>query len=120
AQSEPLDVGRASYTVPMPMRRALVARDRGCAFPICDRPAAWAEAHHVKHWIDGGETRLDNLVLLCGHHHRLVHHGGWTVAIGEDGLPTFTPPPWLRADPTYATPWRRCLERLASQQSRGP
>jgi hypothetical protein len=77
SESQPLDVGRATYAVPPTMRRALVARDRGCAFPDCDRPPSWCHAHHVKHWADGGDTALSNLVLLCGHHHRVVHHGGW-------------------------------------------
>ncbi|MGI8696060.1 MAG: DUF222 domain-containing protein, partial [Mycobacteriales bacterium] len=61
--SVPLDVGRAAYTVPPSLRRALILRDRGCSFPGCDRPAAWCEAHHVRHWVDGGETALPNLVL---------------------------------------------------------
>ena len=91
---QPLDVGRASRTVPLPMRRALVARDRGCAFPSCDRPTAWAHAHHIRHWADGGPTSIDNLVLLCGTHHRTIHHTGWSVRIDDDtGLPVFTPPP---------------------------
>lgn len=97
SRSEPLDVGRLSYTVPRPMHRALVARDGGCAFPGCDRPAPWCEAHHVRHWADGGETALDNLVLLCGHHHRVVHHDGWEVRISAS-RPEFLPPPWI--DPT--------------------
>ncbi|WP_160312719.1 HNH endonuclease signature motif containing protein [Jiangella alkaliphila] len=74
---------------------ALVARDKGCAFPGCSRPAAWTQAHHVKHWADGGATDLNNLVLLCGHHHRSVHHRGWTVRVGADGQPEFLPPPWI-------------------------
>ena len=58
--SEPLDLGRAQRTVPMGIRRALVARDRGCAFPGCDRPPGLCEAHHCQHWIDGGETSVHN------------------------------------------------------------
>lgn len=92
--SEPLDVGRASRSVPAPLRRALVARDHGCAFPGCDRPASWCDAHHAKHWCDGGTTAIDNLVLVCARHHGIVHHDGWTVQV-VDGLPTFKPPRWL-------------------------
>ena len=55
--------------------------------------------HHVTHWAEGGQTCLSNLVLLCGHHHHnVIHAGEWTVHIGGDGRPVFTPPAWL--DPT--------------------
>ena len=67
--SEPLDVGRKTPVVPAGMRRALVLRDGGCRFPGCGRPQAWCDAHHVKHWADGGSTALENLVLLCRRHH---------------------------------------------------
>ncbi len=75
-RSEPLDVGRVTRTISPAMRRALVVRDGGCRFPGCDRPPGWCDAHHKLHWADGGETRLDNLVLLCRRHHRAVHEGG--------------------------------------------
>jgi hypothetical protein len=74
-RSEPLDVGRRTPVVPAAIRRALVLRDGGCAFPGCGRPQAWCDAHHVVHWADGGETRLANLILLCRPHHRAVHEG---------------------------------------------
>jgi 5-methylcytosine-specific restriction endonuclease McrA len=73
--SEVLDVGRRTAVVSAAMRRALITRDGGCAFPCCDRPHQWCDAHHVVHWADGGETRLDNLVLLCRPHHRMLHKG---------------------------------------------
>lgn len=76
-KGEPLDVGRTTRTVPRAVRRALVLRDAGCTFPTCDRKAKWCQAHHVRHWIDGGPTSLDNLTLLCGPHHRLLHHSDW-------------------------------------------
>ncbi len=91
---QPLDVGRASHTIPTGLRRAVVARDRGCAFPGCDRPAAWCDGHHIQHWADGGPTAITNLVLLCGHHHRSIHHHGWTARI-HHGQPEFLPPPWI-------------------------
>lgn len=96
AASEPLDIGRASRVVPSGLRRALVLRDRHCAFPGCDRPPRWCDAHHVTHWAEGGPTCLSNLVLLCGHHHHnVIHAGEWTVHIGAAGRPVFTPPAWL-------------------------
>lgn len=94
-----LDVGRDYRTATPAQFAALIARDGGCAFPGCTRPSAWCIAHHVRHWIDGGETNLDNLVLLCGYHHRVVHHNGWDVVISaDDRLPTFYPPRWIDPD----------------------
>jgi hypothetical protein len=92
--SEPLDIGRADRTVPLGIRRALVHRDRGCTFPGCDRPARWTHCHHVKHWAQGGDTALSNLVLVCGAHHRLLHCSEWEVAI-VNGRPEFYPPAFL-------------------------
>jgi hypothetical protein len=95
---QPLALGRATRQPSTGMLRALAARDQGCAFPGCDRPVAWCQAHHVQHWSRGGRTDLDNLVLVCGHHHRVLHHHGWSVTIDPDGLPTFHLPPWLDPD----------------------
>lgn len=93
APSRPLDVGRAERSVTAPMRAAVVARDRECAFPGCHRPPPWCVTHHIRHWADGGPTSLQNLVLLCGHHHRTVHHDGWRVWIEPGtGLPSVEPP----------------------------
>ena len=74
ARGEPLDIGRASHTVPVAIRRAVVVRDIGCTFPGCSVPARWCDVHHVRHWADGGSTSLANCVLLCGRHHRFIHH----------------------------------------------
>ncbi|RQX02676.1 HNH endonuclease signature motif containing protein [Micromonospora inaquosa] len=90
-----LDVGRQRRLVTGPLRRALVLRDGGCAFPGCDRPPRWCAAHHIRHWADGGPTSLDNAVLLCGHHHRHIHQTEWVVRLGDDGHPEFVPPAWL-------------------------
>ncbi|MGW1450584.1 DUF222 domain-containing protein [Micromonospora sp. NPDC002411] len=90
-----LDVGRQRRLITGALRRALVLRDGGCAFPGCDRPPRWCAAHHIHHWADGGPTSLDNAVLLCGHHHRHVHRGEWTVRLGDDDHPEFIPPAWL-------------------------
>jgi len=119
SSSQPLDIGRATRTVPAGMRRALLARDKHCAFPGCSVAPAWCHAHHCSFWADGGPTALWNLVLLCPHHHRLIHHSDWDVEIGPDGLPTFTPPAWLSPDIAAKDPtWRIALaERFPRRPS---
>jgi hypothetical protein len=111
AASVPLDVGRESRTVTAGQWAALVARDRGCAFPGCTRPAEWCIAHHITHWADGGRTDLDNLALLCGYHHRVVHHGGWQVIMAADRHPEFIAPPWIDPDQTPRRNTRPRYER---------
>jgi hypothetical protein len=81
---ELLSLGRKRRTVSPALRRALATRDRGCRFPGCDR-TRFVDAHHVQHWIQGGETNLDNLVSLCRRHHRLVHERGYSVKLGDEG-----------------------------------
>ena len=76
-RSEPLDVGRRTRVVPPAIRTALAIRDGGCTHPGCDRPPPFTDAHHIRHWADGGPTSLDNLILLCRTHHRAVHEGAW-------------------------------------------
>jgi hypothetical protein len=71
----PLDVGREARLVSGALRRAVELRDGGCVFTGCDAPAHWADVHHLVHWIDGGETSLENSALLCERHHTGVHHG---------------------------------------------
>ncbi|HYH34067.1 MAG TPA: DUF222 domain-containing protein [Nocardioides sp.] len=87
-----LDVGRAHRLVTPSIWTALVARDHHCAFPGCSRPPVMCHAHHVRHWVNGGPTALDNLVLLCGHHHRTIHHTPWEVRLGDGRRPEFLPP----------------------------
>ncbi|GIE98836.1 HNH endonuclease signature motif containing protein [Paractinoplanes rishiriensis] len=98
-KSQILDVGRACRLATAPIRRALVARDKGCAFPGCDLPPRWCDAHHLHAWSAGGVTSLDNLVLLCRRHHRYLHDPayGWQVRLAEDRLPEFIPPAWIDA-----------------------
>jgi hypothetical protein len=97
-RSEPLDVGRRTHVVPPSMRRAVVVRDRRCRFPGCDRHHSWCDAHHVVHWADGGPTGLQNLLLLCRRHHRLIHRPrGFTVEL-SDGRPTFRRPDGSRLE----------------------
>ncbi|MBB5800612.1 hypothetical protein F4560_000380 [Saccharothrix ecbatanensis] len=99
ADSEVMDLGRTKRTVSVAQRKALHARDRGCAFPGCHRPPKWCDAHHVRHWSEGGDTDLGNLVLLCRRHHSLVHHSRWMITMAG-GVPAFIPPRYL--DPNAA------------------
>ena len=95
---EPLSVGRRTRSIPPAVRRALASRDRGCRFPGC--PVTHRlHGHHVKHWAEGGETSLDNLILLCPTHHRLVHEGGFDVQRLDDGAFRFTNPHGLTIRP---------------------
>ena len=87
---EILSVGRKTRTIPPPVRRALEFRDRGCRFPGCT--SRRCDAHHIRHWADGGETKLSNLVLVCRRHHRLLHEGGFDVRMGADGAVQFFHP----------------------------
>ena len=85
-----LSVGRRTRTIPPHIRRALEERDRGCRFPGCG--CRFTEAHHVKHWADGGETSLRNTLLLCRRHHRAVHEGRVKVSVNSDGTVLFFTP----------------------------
>ena len=87
----PLDIGRKTRAVPPAIRRALQARDSGCRFPGCNHHR-FVDAHHIQHWADGGDTSVGNLVLLCRHHHRLVHEGGFGLERNENGRLRFTRP----------------------------
>jgi hypothetical protein len=104
---EVLDVGRLRRLVTPTLWTALVVRDRHCTFPACTRPPIMCHAHHLRHWINGGTTSLDNLALLCGHHHRVIHHTPWQTRLNtDDRQPEFLPPPtpgvipeWIRHRP---------------------
>lgn len=98
-EGQPLDVGRAERTAPPQIRAALLARDGRCAFPNCDLPPGTPAAHHVRHWVDGGETSLANMVMLCSRHHRMVHNQGWCIDL-TSGRPVFR-------EPSTVDPWRR-------------
>lgn len=105
-----LNLGHRVRTVNPSLRRALEARDRGCRFPGCGK--RYTEAHHIKHWADGGETSLTNCVLLCRHHHRLVHEGGWRLHSGSRGEAIFMDPRGhMHADGRWAV--RRDLRQKA-------
>jgi hypothetical protein len=92
SESTVIDVGRSKRVVSGPAGRALRARDGSCRWPGCDRPASWSAAHHVVHWIHGGTTDLNNLVLLCHRHHWMVHEGNWQLVRSDDGRLLTIPP----------------------------
>lgn len=105
--SVPIDLGKLTYTASDGQRRALTVRDRGCVVPGCKRKARWCEAHHVAPW-PKGPTDIQNLVLLCRRHHRLVHRRvitfvwkepdeRWQLVRGDDLTPLRERPPSHRA-----------------------
>jgi hypothetical protein len=94
SQSENLDLGRRARIANPALRAAVIARDGGCIFPGCQRPPSWSECHHRQHWLNGGKTTLENLDLLCTHHHHLTHEGGWHLTVDNNTrrTPWFHPP----------------------------
>ncbi|WP_277875091.1 HNH endonuclease signature motif containing protein [Kribbella antiqua] len=129
SNSEPLDVGRSERLVNRAMRRALNARDKGCV--VCGAPPIYCDAHHLTHWIDGGETRIDNLVLLCRRHHVDLHQGHWTIQITNgtvhvarptwaDPTPTRTPHSRKRTPAPQHTPAHQRPNVLAESAAEGP
>ncbi|MEU3271531.1 DUF222 domain-containing protein [Saccharomonospora sp. NPDC006951] len=93
---EVLYLGRSSRHASKAQRRALALRDKGCAFPGCDRGPKWCVPHHIVWWDHGGNTDVDSMVLVCAHHHRLIHHTDWEVRVSSaDRQPEFIPPAWL-------------------------
>ena len=84
-----IDVGTASRIIPLALRRALAARDRGCVVPGCHTPPLFCDVHHLKHWINGGATDEDNCCLLCRRHHVQHHEGRWElVKLDGGGFPS--------------------------------
>ena len=81
----PLDLGRHARLAGTAQRRAIAARDGGCAFPGCDAPIAWADMHHIEPFEHGGATDLRNLVALCRRHHGVTHRKGWCMHATDDG-----------------------------------
>jgi hypothetical protein len=109
-RGNPIDVGREQRLFTPRQRTALAVRDGGCQFGDCDRPPSWCEAHHIEHWArDEGSTDIQNGVLLCKHHHLLLHNNGWEIsrdALGERWLippaevdPSRTPRPMKTKSP---------------------
>ncbi|MFC8040521.1 DUF222 domain-containing protein, partial [Paenarthrobacter sp. NPDC057355] len=100
--SQILDIGRSTRLFPPHIRKAITARDQGCAFPDCTMPAPWCETHHITYWSHGGTTGTENGTLLCSHHHHLIHKEQWRIN-NDTGTPWFIPPPHI--DP-HQTPRR--------------
>ncbi len=96
-------IGRKSRSIPPAMRRSLQHRDKGCRFPGCTA-THYVDGHHIQHWADGGETKLSNLVLLCRHHHRKVHEGGFGVEVSPSAELHFSRPDGLQISPAPALP----------------
>ncbi len=118
-EHKPIGVGRTTCTIPPWLARLVRARDRGCRFPLCRR-THWTQVHHIIHWADGGPTNLDNLITLCGYHHRLIHEHGWTIAGDPGGEIT-----WHRPDRYVFSPvppvhpleeWKKVLNLMPPVQ----
>jgi hypothetical protein len=109
-------VGRNSRVVPGWLRRLVWDRDGGrCRFPACET-SRWLEVHHIQHWADGGSTDLDNLILMCGHHHRFLHESGWHVSGSPDDRLIFRRPDWQPYPPIPA-PLDQRLTTLTGHRS---
>ncbi|OYX56134.1 MAG: hypothetical protein B7Y93_04100 [Micrococcales bacterium 32-70-13] len=114
---QPLDVGRAQRLFTARQRIALAARDGGCRWPGCERPPSWCEAHHIEHWQrDGGRTDVDVGILLCRHHHLLLHDQEWSIVRAGNGCDYELIPPESvdprrrpRPMPSRSREWRRAL-----------
>jgi hypothetical protein len=91
SEGQPINVGRSQRLFTAAQRLALSARDGGCRFAGCDRPPSWSEAHHIVPWSRGGPTDIVNGILLCRHHHLLVHNNGW--GISREGSDYYLQPP---------------------------
>jgi len=79
-----LNVGRRTRAIPTAIRRALWIRDQGCRFPGCANDR-FLHGHHVQHWLHGGPTSLENLLLICSFHHRQIHEGGFSLRLTAEG-----------------------------------
>lgn len=114
---QPLDVGRSQRLFTVRQRIALAARDGGCRWPGCERPPSWCEAHHVDEWKrDGGRTDVDAGILLCRHHHLLLHDQGWRIVrAGQSPGFELVPPASIdahqrpRSMPSRSREWQRAL-----------
>ena len=89
SKGEPLDVGRAQRAFPVSIRRAVILRDGGCAYPGCNMPHIYSEIHHIQHWQDNGPTSLENAVMLCRYHHTVIHQTDVLVRLSDQQFPEF-------------------------------
>jgi Domain of unknown function (DUF222)/HNH endonuclease len=113
----PLALGRTRRIASRGQTMALIAREGGCSFPGCDHPPQWCDRHHIIDWIDGGPTDLENLTLLCRHHHTHFLQKGWMCRINADGLPEWTPPRWI--DPKQRPQLHTRIRRLNVERDLG-
>ena len=117
--SEPLNVGRKTRSIPPALRRALNSRDKGCVFPGCTHQK-YVDGHHVHHWAEGGETKLDNLVSLCRFHHRQVHEGGVRIERLDDGAWRFVRPDgesFVSTSPGHTKPMQGDWESVVKEHA---
>jgi hypothetical protein len=117
----PLDIGRKTRSIPPAIRRALNARDRGCRFPGCTH-SRYVDGHHIRHWANGGETKLSNLLTLCRFHHRQVHEGRVAVQVLDDGAVRFVKPGGESFDglaPEHVRPLADWTQLVAAHRARG-
>jgi hypothetical protein len=110
----PLALGRTRRLASPGQTLALIARDAGCSFPGCTHPPSYCDRHHIRDWILGGLTDLDNLTLLCRYHHTHFLQKGWTCRINTDRLPEWIPPRWIDQDQQPHINTR--IRRLHTQQ----
>ncbi|MFC4337639.1 HNH endonuclease signature motif containing protein [Salininema proteolyticum] len=118
-KGELVDLGTKKRLANLALRRKLEAEQPdGCVWPQCSRPVHWLEHHHIEHWVDGGPTSPENLVLACRHHHGRFHTGEWSIAKHGPGRFTITHVSGrvLRAD-TLVEPIRRRGNRRAFDNS---
>jgi len=108
-----LALGRAQRFFTRRQRRVLAVRDGGCLWPGCERPPSWTEAHHIRRWVDGGRTDVDDGVLLCRHHHLRVHDEGWRIVRLGGRYRLEAPPGSGRANVMLDTKSRAVRELLA-------
>lgn len=120
-EGEPLSVGRRSRAISPALRLALNARDRGCRFPGCPN-TRYVDAHHIRHWAHGGETKPSNLVSLCRFHHRQVHEGRVAIDVLDDGAVRFRKPSgesFESVAPEHSLPLSNWRELVADNERRG-
>jgi hypothetical protein len=111
-----VNIGRQQRHFTHRQRQALAARDGGCLFPHCQRPPSWTEAHHITQWSQGGRSDLDNGILLCRHHHLLIHNNGWQIA--RDGAQHWLTPPDT-IDPTQQPIQLTSKQRITHEHGAG-
>ena len=105
----PLGVGRTTRRIPPWLTRLIRERDEGCRFPGCGR-TRWTHAHHIEHWANGGHTDLDNLITLCGYHHRRIHDEGWAIRGDPNGEVEWVHPRGWVLEPARVLPARERWE----------